>query len=99
MSSERNERYFALHGYGFGRIGCAVATLRTLTPEQVNAVAELILLGDIAEIACDVDLLGPRFAEWADKHRDEETQTRLQAVAALVYASGRLAVDLPALRA
>lgn len=100
---ERNDIYFAKHSYGFGSVGLTpeqVQALRVLTVEQLDALAYVALLGDIHEVALDEDTLGS-WAASACKHSeegDEEAETRMYIVAALVYLSGRLANEIPLLK-
>ena len=96
---ERNERYFKKHGYGFGTILCddkVLETLRTLSLDQIRAIIELILHGDIWEVGGDSDLLG--VYEWTpDDYSDPESEHSKALVAALVYLTGHLAEDIPEL--
>jgi hypothetical protein len=92
--AERNERYFVINGYGCGSVlnDGEADPLRTLTNEQIEALLKMFLLGDIAEVPQDANLIGtwhPRGSE------DTEGETRMQMAASLVYLSGRLASDLP----
>jgi hypothetical protein len=95
--SELNERYFNKHGHGFGSV-ChddSLHALKTLTIEQIDALVQMALSGDIQEIGLCEDLLG----SWAnDSVMDEEQEFRTQFAAAIVYLSGRLAEDIPYLQ-
>jgi hypothetical protein len=98
-SFERNERYFEKKGYGFGTVlsgDAHVKALRSMSKEQIEALLEIILLGDIDEISSDELLLG----EWAitqEDLKDREAEVLKQLAATLVYLSGRLAEDFPML--
>jgi hypothetical protein len=97
--SEINERYFATHGHGYGSVlsGDESAPLKTLTVDQLNALVNVVLWGDIHEIGLNEGTLG-RMANPQDDKGNVEAETRLQIAAALVYLSGRLAEDLPLLQ-
>jgi len=98
-TSEKNERYFAKYGHGYGSVlsGDESAPLKTLTVDQINALVNVILWGDINEIGLNEGTLG-KMATPQDDRGNTEAETRLQIAAALVYLSGRLAEDLTLLR-
>lgn len=103
---DANERYIAKHGHGCGKVmlyPASVKALRSLTTEQISALCELLILGDVEEAPIDEDTIGI----WAKPFLDDiyvdstdpvttaiEEQTA-QTVAALVYVSGHLAADIP----
>lgn len=94
-SPECNEGYFAKTGYGFGRVLSGskhVEALRSLSVKQIEALLEIILLGDINEIGGDELILG----DWKmtkEDMSDGEGETRKSLAASLVYLSGHLAED------
>ena len=97
---ERNERYFAKKGYGFGSVlsnTAHIAPIRALTVEQIEALLAVFLLGDVDEIGGDELLLGPWKIEQGDG-KDRETELRKQFAASIVYLSGHLAEDFEILR-
>jgi len=97
-SAECNERYFAKTGYGFGSVMSNpdhVKALRSLTKEQIEALLNMILLGDIYEVGEDKLILGA-FSPSQDQDRESEILTQM--AASLVYLSGHLAEDFELLR-
>ena len=111
VPSERNDRYFAKHGYGFGSVGgCSVAALRSLSIEQLNAVCSMILLGDVEEMGIDEDTCGcwakgiiedityPEGVRCGTHDHIPAAEAKAEILAALVYLSGHLAEDIPILQ-
>lgn len=100
-AAERNARYFAKHGYGSGCVGgCSLDVIRSLTVDQLNELIELILRGDVWEVPLDADTIGvcTKHVPKDGKRMDPEEEFAYQLIAALVYLSGHLAEDFPALR-
>ena len=92
---ERNEKFYARHGHGFGSVGMSeknITALRNLNDDQLNSLLDMILIGDIEEIGRNEDTLGDWNKPIDDD--DEESRVRLQMAAALIYLSGRLAEDV-----
>ena len=97
---ESNKKYVGIKGNGCGSVmsdTAEVDAIRSMSIEQLDAVVQLILLGDASEVPLDELTVG-RWDINVGINMDQETQRDLSLIAALVYLSGRLADEIPSLK-
>ena len=88
--------FISKHGHGFGRITAddkaIEKVLETLTKEQLQALMDIVLLGDIHETALHPDILG----DWIPKNimeLDSESELRLSIAASILYLADKSLKD------